>query len=158
MGTRVITEASRLSLKGGLGNQQSHVASSYGLSNKQLSNQNRMDVIYDGTTGKQGLSQDLPHNVTWVDPSGFWKSGSNFGPSFANTGKLSCTISGCSASRDYAYNPTADKVTELTPLWTVVATIAPGAVADAGSKIYSLLKFEFAATLGQTGSVTVLNN
>lgn len=150
MGARIITEAARLSFKSGgelagfaltSSSMQRHGAQ--GFSQDALSGNMKMSVIYDGTSGQQGLPTTLAGNVAWMDAVSLFRMGNNMGPTFFNIGQVSCVIAGCQAPRNYAHDITAARVTELASVWDDLATLAPGASWASGGAIYSLLRFTF---------------
>lgn len=153
MGTRLVTDAARLSYRGG---QRDRIGGA--LLKEQLSGNYKMQVIYDGTTGKQGLPVALDPFEAWVDGSGLYRQGLNFGPTFQNIGTCSCTIYGAHAPREYAYNTTAAQVSFMTGKWEDVATLATGESHFVQNVIFSLFRFVFTADGANSGCVVALSN
>lgn len=153
MGTRLVTDAARLSYRGG---QRDRIGGA--LLKEQLSGNYKMQVIYDGTTGKQGLPDALEPFEAWVDGSGLYRQGLNFGPTFQNIGTCSCTIYGAHAPREYAYNTAAAQVSFMTGKWEQLATLATGESHFVQNVIFSLFRFVFTVNGSDSGCVVALSN
>lgn len=156
MGVRIFTDAARLSSKGGVNGYQQRSGGG-GVLQQALSGNGKMMAIYDGSTGKEGLPPLLDAHVAWMDGSGLYRNGNNFGPTFQNTGAISCVVAGCHAPRNYAYEEvTAARIAELADLWEDLATLAEGDTHAVEGKIFSLFRFTFTATPGGSGCVVAL--
>ena len=131
MGVRLVTDSARVR----------------NLEKQRVSSNYRMELLYDGTSGQQGLSPFLPANEAWVDASGLFRTGLNIGPTFQNIGAQACAIYGSMMPREYAYDiVNQDLTTLMSTKWdTIAAALASGASVTASNKTFSLLRFVFAA-------------
>lgn len=157
MGVRLITDAARLAFRGQISGAQLGRTGSAGRSTDPISGNYMMQVIYDGTVGKEGLPAALGANETWIDGSGLYRVGSNFGPTFQNVGPTVCVIHGCQAPRDYAYNVTAERVTELSTKWKQLASLNPTDTWASAGQVFSLFKFVFTVSGVLAGCVEALS-
>lgn len=160
MGTRVFTDAQRLTFR----TEESRVlkgtpmrSSGGGLLPQQISGNYKVMAIYDGTTGKQGLPDALEPTEAWIDASGLYRIGLNTGPTFQNIGPCGFDLYACQAPRQYAYDPTAAIVAELTSVWqklnsTILATGDQFPVEG----VYSLFRIVFTADAANPGCAVAL--
>lgn len=148
MGTRLVTDAARLSYRGG---QRDRIGGA--LLKEQLSGNYKMQVIYDGTTGKQGLPDALEPYEAWVDASSLYRQGLNYGPTFQNLGVCICEVYGALAPREYAYNTTAEQVSFMADKWALLLALPPGGVSSATGTPYYLLRFVFLVDGTNSGCV-----
>jgi hypothetical protein len=141
MGVRLVTDSARVR----------------GLERQKVSSNYRMEILYDGGAGKDGLSLFLPANEIWVDGSSLWRTGLNIGPTFQNIGAQACDISGSGMPREYAQKIyERDLITEMSLRWEPIAAgLAAGLSVTSVGKIYSLLRFVFAAGAAG-GAIAVL--
>lgn len=91
----------------------------------------RMTVLFDGTTGKQGLSQALAANECWLDPMSMMKYGmTQYSLTGTYMGAGTCVVYGAQLPADYSVkveDPTNGPilVTQAAPLWQTITTLNP---------------------------------
>jgi hypothetical protein len=156
MGVRLVTDAARLAFKGQIAGAQFGRIGSAGRTRAPISGNFMMQVIYDGTTNVNADFPALPANELWVDGSGLVRVGNNFGPTFQNIGGCVCVIHGCQAPRDYAYNITAARVSELSTKWKQLASLDAGDAWQSSGLAYSLFRFVFTHNGAVAGAVEAL--
>lgn len=114
----------------------------------------RMTLLFDGTAGKEGLSQALPANEAWLDPMSMLKFGlTQYSLTASLTGAGTCEVYGAQLPADYSVKVEdpdigADLVAEAAPLWESVATLNPNQAVNLFTEnnvVYTLYRFVFLA-------------
>lgn len=157
MGVRLVTDSNRLAFKGQIAGAPWGRTGAASRSETPVTGNYLMELIYDGTTGTQGLSPLLLPTEAWIDGSGLYRIGVNFGPTFQNDGATVCTLYACQGPRDYSYNITAARVAELSSQWKQLVVLNPGDAFSPTPAVYSLFRFLFTASGSNTGCVRALS-
>jgi hypothetical protein len=166
MGVRVITSAGNFSpavptFKGSLGVWQ---GSPHGRLQGRRFSTPRMTLLFDGTTGKDGLAAALPANEAWVDPMSMLKFGlTQYSLTGNYVGAGTCTVYGAMLPPDYSVKVEdatngPGLVTEASSLWQQITILNPNVAFNLFDttkvRTFTLYRFVF-ATATQPGSVVV---
>jgi hypothetical protein len=168
MGVRIFNEGRHYSpkvptFKGSLGVWKG--APSGGLTGRR-SPTPRQTLLFDGTTGKEGLAAALPANEAWLDPTCLLELGATqMSMTAVYGGAGTCKVYGAMLPSDYAVKVEgadgAALVTEAATRWEELYTLAPNVAANlmihptgGDAIIYTLYRFEFLAN-NVPGSVVV---
>lgn len=166
MGVRVISSARNFSpavptYKGPLGVWQ---GSPHGRLVERRHSTPRMTMLFDGTTGKEGLAQALPANEAWMDPMSLVKFGLTQYSMTANyVGAGTCAVFGAMLPADYSVkvedpNIGDNLVAEAAAQWQAVTTLNPNVAFNLFDItkviVFTLYRFQFLAS-NVPGSVVV---
>lgn len=113
----------------------------------------RMTLLFDGTAGKQGLSQALPANEAWLDPMSMLKFGqTQYSMTASYGGAGTCKVYGAQLPADYSVKvEDVDQgpglVLQAAAVWELITELAPNVAANlfdaSKAHVYTLYRFEF---------------
>ena len=117
----------------------------------------RFTILYDGTSGMQGLPSVLGPNEAWIDCQSLYEAEMQQGITLVYEGPGTCDVYGCQLPRHLVADlessvssVSASAYAVAGPAWQTIASLAPNVplslTAAKPGIIYTILKFEFSAS------------